>query len=136
MKFTTRFFLLSLVLLSAASSARASDPATIEAAKKEGSLMIYNSMTPSQMQLIINAFRAKYPFVEVKVYRAVGERLLTKIFTEAQAGRHDFDVLQSGDTQAYFLKKKNLLAKYVSPEVKNLTRSEERRVGKKCRAVW
>src|SRR4029077_9370271 len=97
---TFGFFLL---LLLARGSATASDQATIEAAKKEGSLMIYNSMTPSQMQLIINAFRAKYPFVEVKVYRAVGERLLTKIFTEAQAGRHDFDVLQSGDTQAYFL---------------------------------
>src|ERR1051325_3661781 len=78
--------------------ARASDPATIEAARKEGSVMIYNSMTPSQMQLIINAFQAKYPFIQVKVYRAVGERLLTKILTEAQAGQHDFDILQSGDT--------------------------------------
>jgi iron(III) transport system substrate-binding protein len=114
---TFGFFLL---LLLARGSATASDQAMIEAAKKEGSLMIYNSMTPSQMQLIINAFRAKYPFVEVKVYRAVGERLLTKILTEVQAGRNDFDVFQSGDTQAYFLKKKNLLAKYVSPEVKYL----------------
>ena len=112
--------LTALLLLLAGGSARASDQAMIEAAKKEGSLMIYNSMTPSQMQLIINAFTTKYPFVEVKVYRAVGERLLTKILTEAQAGQHDFDVLQSGDTQAYFLKKKNLLAKYVSPEVKYL----------------
>ena len=88
---TFGFFLIALLLLLAGDSARASDPATIEAAKKEGGLMIYNSMTPSQMQLIINAFRAKYPFVEVKVYRAVGERLLTKILTEAQAGQHDFD---------------------------------------------
>ena len=120
MKVATTFFWLALVLFSAGDSARASDQATIEAAKKEGSLMVYNSMTPSQMQLIINAFKAKYPFVEVKVYRAVGERLLTKIFTEAQAGRHDFDVLQSGDTQAYFLKKKNLLGKYMSPEAKYL----------------
>jgi len=100
--------------------ARASDPATIEAARKEGNLMIYNSMTPSQMQLITNAFQAKYPFIQVKVYRAVGERLLTKILTEAQAGQHDIDILQSGDTQAYFLKKKNLLTKYVSPEMKYL----------------
>src|SRR5262244_1824339 len=118
MKFATRLFFLPLLLSWAGVSAMASDPATIEAAKKEGSLMIYNSMTPSQMQLIINAFNAKYPFIDVKVYRAVGERLLTKIFTEAQTGRHDFDVLQSGDTQAYFLKKKNLLSKYMSPEVK------------------
>src|SRR5262245_12754155 len=114
MKFATGLFFLPLLLSWAGVSATASDQATIEAAKKEGSLMIYNSMTPSQMQLIINAFNAKYPFIDVKVYRAVGERLLTKVFTEAQAGRHDFDVLQSGDTQAYFLKKKNLLGKYVS----------------------
>ena len=118
--FVPRVFLLTLVLLSTGGLARGSDQATIEAAKKEGSLMIYNSMTPSQMQLIINAFNAKYPFIDVKVYRAVGERLLTKIFTEAQAGRHDFDVLQSGDTQAYFLKKKTLLGKYVSSEAKFL----------------
>ena len=120
MKFATGLFFLPLLLLWAGVSARASDQATIEAAKKDGSLMIYNSMMPSQMQLIINAFNAKYPFIDVKVYRAVGERLLTKIFTEAQAGRHDFDVLQSGDTQAYFLKKKNLLGKYMSPEAKFL----------------
>lgn len=98
--------------------ALASDQATIEAARKEGSVVIYNSMTPSQMQLLENAFKAKYPFLEVKVFRAVGERLLTKIMTEAQAGRNDFDILQSGDTQAYFLKKKNLLARYFSPEAK------------------
>jgi iron(III) transport system substrate-binding protein len=98
--------------------ALASDQATVEAARKEGTVVIYNSMTPSQMQLLENAFKAKYPFLEIKVYRAVGERLLTKIITEAQAGRHEFDILQSGDTQAYFLKKKNLLARYVSPEAK------------------
>src|SRR5262249_57633777 len=120
MKFATRFFFLPLLLSWAGVSATASDPATIEAAKKEGSLIIYNSMTPSQMQLIINAFNAKYPFIDVKVYRAVGERLLTRIFTEAQAGRHDFDVLQSGDTQAYFLKNKTFLAQYFSSPPKFL----------------
>ena len=70
-RFVPGGFLLALVLFWASGSAKASDQATIEAAKKEGSLMIYNSMTPSQMQLIINAFNAKYPFIDVKVYRAV-----------------------------------------------------------------
>jgi hypothetical protein len=72
--------------------ALASDQATVEAARKEGTVVIYNSMTPSQMQLLENVFKAKYPFLEVKVFRAVGERLLTKIMTEAQAGRHEFDI--------------------------------------------
>ena len=92
----------------------------IEGAKKEGSLVLYTSMTVDQAQKLNDAFRVKYPFLQVHMFRAVGERLLTKIMTETQAGRFDFDVVQSAETQAYFLKKRNLLAKYHSPEVKNL----------------
>ena len=116
-------FLIVVALTWATKSASASDQTTIEAAKREGSLMIYNSMTPSQMQILQNAFKARYPFIEIKVFRAVGERLLTKVITEAQAGRHEFDVFQSGDTQAYFLKKKDLLMKYLSPEAKFLPKA-------------
>ncbi len=92
----------------------------IEGAKKEGSLVLYTSMTVEQAQKLNDAFRVKYPFLQVQMFRAVGERLLTKIMTETQAGRFDFDVVQSAETQAYFLKKRNLLAKYLSPELKNL----------------
>ncbi len=92
----------------------------IEGAKKEGSLVLYTSMTVEQAQKLNDAFRVKYPFLQIQMFRAVGERLLTKIMTETQAGRFDFDVVQSAETQAYFLKKRNLLAKYLSPELKNL----------------
>jgi iron(III) transport system substrate-binding protein len=96
------------------------DEALIEGAKKEGSLVFYTSMTADQAQRVLDAFKAKYPFVQPKIFRAVGERLLTKIMTEAQIGRYEFDAVQSAESQAYFLKKKNLLLKYVSPEVKNI----------------
>ena len=92
----------------------------IESAKKEGSLVLYTSMTVDQAQKLNDAFRVKYPFLQVQMFRAVGERLLTKIMTETQAGRFDFDVVQSAETQAYFLKKRNLLAKYISTETKQL----------------
>ena len=94
--------------------------ALIEGAKKEGSLVLYTSMTVDQAQKLNDAFRAKYPFLQVHMFRAVGERLLTKIMTETQAGRFDFDVVQSAETQAYFLKKRNLLGRYLSPETKQL----------------
>ena len=93
---------------------------TIEGAKKEGALVVYTSMTVDQMQKIIAAFKARYPFIQATMFRAVGERLLTKIMTEAQTGKYDFDVVQSAESQAYFLKKKNLLQKYISPETKNI----------------
>jgi iron(III) transport system substrate-binding protein len=85
--------------------------ALIDGAKKEGQLILYTSMTVDQAQKLNDAFKAKYPFLQISTFRAVGERLLTKIMTETQAGRFEFDVVQSAETQAYFLKRRNLLAK-------------------------
>ena len=97
--------------------------ATVEAAKKERVVTVYTSMTVDQAQTMLNAFKAKYPFIEPQMFRAVGERLLTKILTEVQSGRYEFDVVQSAETQAYFLQKKNLLMKYLSPETKFLPKA-------------
>jgi iron(III) transport system substrate-binding protein len=94
--------------------------AFIEGARKEGQLVLYTSMTVEQAQKLNDVFRARYPFLQISMFRAVGERLLTKIMTETQAGRFDFDVVQSAETQAYFLKRRNLLARYASPETKYL----------------
>src|SRR5215472_7461414 len=94
--------------------------AILEGAKKEGVLVVYTSMSVDQVQRILDAFKTRYPFLKTTMFRAVGERLLTKIMTEAQAGKYDFDAVQSAESQAYFLKKKNLLQKYVSPETKNI----------------
>jgi len=110
----------ALILIDVAGRLQASDEATIQGAKKEISLVVYTSMTVDQAQKLNDAFRSKYPFLQINMFRAVGERLLTKIMTEAQAGKFDFDIVQSAETQAYFLKKRNLLGKYLSPELKNI----------------
>jgi iron(III) transport system substrate-binding protein len=115
-----RSLLVILFLLVASTLQATNHEAVIEGAKKEGSLVLYTSMTVDQAQKLLAAFKVKYPFIQTSMFRAVGERLLTKILTEAQAGRHEFDVVQSAESQAYFLKKKNLLLKYVSSELKNV----------------
>jgi hypothetical protein len=92
------------------SNLQASDQdAILEGAKKEGVLVVYTSMSVDQAQRILDVFKTRYPFLKTTMFRAVGERLLTKIMTEAQAGKYDFDAVQSAESQAYFLKKKNLL---------------------------
>ena len=98
----------------------ADQEAVIEGAKREGALVVYTSMSVDQAQRILDVFKSRYPFLKTTMFRAVGERLLTKIMTEAQAGKYDFDAVQSAESQAYFLKKKNLLQKYVSPEMKSI----------------
>lgn len=116
-----RFVAIVALLFLCASFANANNhEVLIEGAKKERELTLYTSMTVDQAQKLNNAFTAKYPFLQINMFRAVGERLLTKIMTEAQAGRFEFDVVQSAETQAYFLKKRNLLARYQSPEVRHL----------------
>jgi iron(III) transport system substrate-binding protein len=122
MRLAIEGFFLLLVLGSSVSAAysASNQEALIEGAKKEGTLVFYTSMTADQAQKVLDAFKAKYPFVQPKIFRAVGERLLTKIMAEAQAGKYEFDAVQSAESQAYFLKKKNLLLKYVSPEVKSI----------------
>jgi hypothetical protein len=81
-------FRFALALVLAWSQAAFADTAEIiEGAKKERFLVVYTSMTVDQMQQILNAFKAKYPFIQPTMFRAVGERLLTKILTETQSGR-------------------------------------------------
>ena len=117
----TALLLTALLCCALTSNLLASDQdAIIEGAKKEGSLVVYTSMSVDQVQRTLDVFKARYPFLKTTMFRAVGERLLTKIMTEAQAGKYDFDAVQSAESQAYFLKKKNLLQKYVSPETKNI----------------
>ncbi len=120
----TFVLLLSLSAAIPPASLKASEPeSTINAAKKEKNLVVYTSMTIGQMESMLNAFKNKYSFIQTAMFRAVGERLLTKIMTEAQAGRYEFDVVQSAETQIYFLKKKNLLMRYLSPESNYLPKS-------------
>jgi len=117
----TALLLTALLCCALTSNLLASDQdGIIEGAKKEGALVVYTSMSVDQAQRILDVFKARYPFLKTTMFRAVGERLLTKIMTEAQAGKYDFDAVQSAESQAYFLKKKNLLQKYVSPETKNI----------------
>jgi len=83
-------------------------------------LVVYTSMSVDQAQRTLDVFKARYPFLKPTMFRAVGERLLTKIMTEVQARKYDFDAVQSAESQAYFLKKKNLLQKYISLETRNI----------------
>src|SRR5689334_12459743 len=107
MRFRFCFFLFALAIAAFFSQTLpAADDATIQGAKKEAALVLYTSMTVEQSQRLNDEFKAKYPFIQPSMFRAVGERLLTKIMTEAQAGRYEFDVVQSAETQAYFLKKR------------------------------
>jgi len=82
--------LYALALLSAVVVAHAADidPALVEAAKKEGSVVWYSGMIVNQIvRPMVDAFETKYPSIKVQASRASGNDNALKIMNEARAHR-------------------------------------------------
>jgi iron(III) transport system substrate-binding protein len=69
----------------------------IEAAKKEGKIVYYTADFTEVEQETIKAFNKRFPFVRVEMVRAPGGQLITRIKTEAAAGKLAADVINHSD---------------------------------------
>ena len=92
----------------------------VEAAKKEGGLTYYTTMTLSQSKKVVDAFQKKYPSIEVKLFRSGGDDLLNKIFTEHRGGRDLWDVLSGRGDMVLPLMENKLITAYRSPEISSI----------------
>src|SRR6185295_12705940 len=72
-------------------------PELIEAAKKEGRVIYYTADFAEVEQEITKAFNKRFPFVKVEMIRAPGGQLITRIKTEAAAGKLSADVVNHSD---------------------------------------
>src|SRR4026207_1699289 len=89
----------------------------VEAAKKEGEVVYYTTMTLDQSKSVADRFEKKYG-IKVTLFRTGGGPLLNKIFTESRGGRHDWDVVVGRGEMVLPMMQRKLLASYVSPETK------------------
>lgn len=91
-------------------------------AKKSGNMvMLYSSMQEDQLKAIKAGFEKKYPDIKLDYYFAGTGKVITKIATEAKSGQVASDVIWVGDPADYIgFKKLGILAKYESPEAKNI----------------
>lgn len=71
--------------------------ALIDAAKKEGRIVYYTAAFAEVEQETINLFNKRYPFVRVEMVRAPGGQLITRVKTEAAAGKLTADVIDHSD---------------------------------------
>jgi iron(III) transport system substrate-binding protein len=69
----------------------------VDGAKKEGELILYTAAFPEVMQDTITAFNKSFPFVAVRMVRASGGQLITRVQSEAAAGKLEADVLDHSD---------------------------------------
>ena len=83
-----------------------------ELAKGEREVVFYSSFNNERLVALSDAFQKKHPFLKVNFYRAGSERVMQRILTEAQAGRHAVDLFTSAGFQVQVLKEKRLIAKF------------------------
>ena len=107
---------LVLTVLAAASPSGAADPKIVEAAKKEGQLVVYGSMLTENATALLAEFKKKYPFIDTSLYRANTQKLLPKIQLEARTQQHQADVISATFTIWNELTRGKLIMKYDSPE--------------------
>ena len=78
---------------SAASAAPLSRAALIAGSKHEKGLLIYSNALPSQMQHVINAFNAKYPWIHVTATDYEDPVIFSKYAAEQATGARTADIL-------------------------------------------
>jgi len=107
---------LPVLLALACGSAMAQDK--VEAAKKEGKVVIYGSLESGIMDEIEKAFTARYG-IPIEYFRASSNKTLDRVLTESRAGRVQSDVVVTNRGPMQLLKKEHMFARYVSPESRN-----------------
>jgi iron(III) transport system substrate-binding protein len=67
-------------------------PVNIDAAKKEGRLVIYGTVVPQVMKLIQNGFETKYG-IQIDYWRADATKVIDRVLTEWRSGKPGFDIV-------------------------------------------
>ena len=87
-----------------------------EAAKTEGEAIVYANMDVSAMKPLTDGFIKRYPGTRVATVHFSGASIITRIETEARAGKPISDVVLSGQLGVLALIEKRIAARYRSPE--------------------
>jgi len=88
----------------------------VAAAKKEGELMLYSSLTQDDQLKLVADFKRRYA-VTAKFWRGSQAHILQRVLSETRGGRFEFDVLETNAPQIEALAREQLLQKMNSPYV-------------------
>jgi len=109
----------------AAPPAESITPALIAAATKEGQLTWYTSADLQLAEKVGKAFEQKFPSIRVRVERAGGERIFSRVAQENASGLHIADAVSTGDAAQFLVWKRQKLlvpcvpedvARYIPPD--------------------
>ena len=93
----------------------------VDAARREGEIVWYTTMSLDQSKEFMDRFLKKYPFLRPSVFRSGGGALLNRVSAEAKAGKYLFDVVHGTGEIVLPLMELGLLAPYNSAERKMIS---------------
>ena len=107
-----------LIALTVVPDVLAQDAKLIEAAKKEGKLVLYGTMQNDIFELLQSAFLKKTG-ITIDYWRTSATKVLERALSEARAGKAGFDLVMSTEDSMRILLKEGILARYDSPMSKD-----------------
>jgi iron(III) transport system substrate-binding protein len=91
-------------------------------AKKQGKVVIYTSLNTKDSVPITEAFEKKTG-IKTELWRSSSEKVLQRAVTEARAGRHTCDILETNGPEVEAMYREKLLEEFFSPHFKDLPRA-------------
>lgn len=100
----------------------------INAAKREGRVVVYGSLESDVFEVIAKIFEGQYG-IKVDYFRAASNLVTDRVLTESRAGRPQFDVVLTNRSPMLILKKEGVFARYTSPSYEGYAASIRDRDG-------
>jgi iron(III) transport system substrate-binding protein len=95
------------------------DVRLVERAKREGLVVLYTSLAPTESAPLAAAFEKKYG-VRVELWRALSNQVVQRVITEARARRHSVDAIETNGPEMEMMAREKLLAELYSPHLADL----------------
>jgi iron(III) transport system substrate-binding protein len=94
----------------------------LENARKEGSVVLYTSLAPTESGPLGQAFEKKTG-VKVEIFRTISEKVVQRALTEARAKRFAFDVVETNAPEMEIMAREKLFSEFHSPHLGDLPAS-------------
>lgn len=88
-------------------------------AKKEGTVVLYTSLAPTESKPLADAFEKKYG-VKVELWRALSDKVVQRVVTEGRAHRNAVDVVETNGPEMEMIAREKLLARVDTPYAADL----------------
>jgi iron(III) transport system substrate-binding protein len=91
----------------------------LENARREGVVALYTSLAPSESGPLTLAFEKKHG-IKVDLWRSNSEKIAQRAITEARAGRHQIDAVETIGTDLEKMTREKIFAEFHSPHLADL----------------